>query len=209
MRLFLIRHGTQISTLCNDNTSLSKQGKEEARLLGKRLASYSIDAVYSSDLLRAMETADIIIEQIMHRAKLVLEKQVHQGLRESDCGSLTGMSDDVIAKEYKEFMEGRFFVEEDWSYPQGESGQEVYDRVYKVVKEIIQRADIHNVVLVTHGMAIRSLLAGIVQKGQKDRLLFAKNFKRGSLTELFYDEKNNRFYLERFNDYSHLEQLEL
>lgn len=206
MRLFLIRHGTQISTLCNDNTSLSKQGKEEARLLGKRLASYSIDAVYSSDLLRAMETADIIIEQIMHRTKLVLEKQVHQGLRESDCGSLTGMSNDVIAKEYKEFMEGRFFVEEDWSYPQGESGQEVYDRVYKVVKEIIQRADIHNVVLVTHGMAIRSLLAGIVQKGQKDRLLFAKNFKRGSLTELFYDEKNKRFYLERFNDYSHLEK---
>lgn len=204
MRLFLVRHGTQISKLCNDNTSLSEQGKEEARLLGRRLASYSIDAVYSSDLLRAMETADIIIEQIFRLTQISLKNQVRQGLQESDFGCLTGMKDEVIAQEYKEFMEGRFFVKEDWSYPDGESGQEVFKRFSKVIDEITQRTDLQNVVIVTHGMAIRSFLAGLFLKSQKDRLLLAKNFKRGSLTELLYDEKNNRFYLERWNDYSHL-----
>ena len=57
MRIYLIRHGRQESPLCNVNVSLSPEGREQARLLGKRLLEENIGEIWSSDLLRAMETA--------------------------------------------------------------------------------------------------------------------------------------------------------
>ena len=62
MNIYLIRHGRQNSKLCNVDVELSKEGREQAALVGKRLAKYNIDVVYSSQLIRAVETADIINE---------------------------------------------------------------------------------------------------------------------------------------------------
>ena len=53
MRIYLIRHGRQNSPLCNVNVPLSDAGRRQAELLGKRLKKESIDAVWSSDLIRA------------------------------------------------------------------------------------------------------------------------------------------------------------
>ena len=58
MKIYLIRHGRQCSRLCNVNVDLAKEGYLQARLLGRRLEKAGIEAVYSSHLLRAVETAD-------------------------------------------------------------------------------------------------------------------------------------------------------
>lgn len=205
MKLFLIRHGIQISKLCNDNTSLSEQGKEEIYRLGNRLANYQIDCIYSSHLLRAVETAELIKERIYEKTGHMLEIQIREGLQECDFGTLTGLEDEVIAEVYQDFMESRYHVETDWSYPNGESGKEVYQRFYPVIEEIIRLYPNKNIVVVTHGGAIRSFLAELIQQSQKNRLIFGKQFRRGSLTELYYEEEAKRFYLQRFNDYGHLE----
>ena len=57
MKLYLIRHGRQNSRLCNVNVDLCEEGYRQAALLGERLFPKKIQAVYSSDLLRAVETA--------------------------------------------------------------------------------------------------------------------------------------------------------
>ena len=57
MKLYLIRHGRQNSRLCNVNVDLCEEGYRQAALLGERLFPKNIQAVYSSDLLRAIETA--------------------------------------------------------------------------------------------------------------------------------------------------------
>ena len=62
MRIYLIRHGRQNSPLCNVNVPLSDAGRRQAELLGERLKKESIDAVWSSDLIRACERADLISE---------------------------------------------------------------------------------------------------------------------------------------------------
>ena len=90
MRIYLIRHGRQNSPLCNVNVPLSDAGRRQAELLGERLKKESIDAVWSSDLIRACETADIINEKL-HAPRLIRE-----GLREISFGDLEGLSDDVI-----------------------------------------------------------------------------------------------------------------
>lgn len=200
MRIYLIRHAKQESKLCNDNSPLCEIGKEQAQLLGKRMETYLIDRVYASDLTRAVETAKIMTEQWKHP----LEVCIRKGLRETDFGELTYQTDDVIKVKYKDFMESRYHVEEDWAYPGGESGKEVFERAMKVMEEIFQ-SPCKNVAVVTHGGTIRVLLAGLLQGSQKDRLMFGKCMERGGFSELLYDEKTGRITLERFNDFAHLE----
>lgn len=200
MRIYLIRHAKQESKLCNDNSPLCEIGKEQAQLLGKRMETYHIDRVYASDLTRAVETARIMTEQW----KQPLEVCIRKGLRETDFGELTYQTDDVIKVKYKDFMESRYHVEEDWAYPGGESGKEVFERAMKVMEEIFQ-SPCKNVAVVTHGGTIRVLLAGLLQGSQKDRLMFGKCMERGGFSELLYDEKTGRITLERFNDFAHLE----
>ena len=200
MRIYLIRHAKQESKLCNDNTPLCQIGREQAHLLGQRLFKYSIDAVYASDLIRAYETAKIIVEKL----NKPMEIKIRRGLRETDFGELTYQLDEDIKVKYKEFMESRYHVEEDWAYPGGESGKEVYERAREVIEEIIYSGH-KNVAVVTHGGTIRVLLAGLFQGTQKDRLLFSKCMERGGFSEIYYEEQTGRFYLERLNDYAHLE----
>ena len=97
MRIYLIRHGRQNSPLCNVNVPLSDAGKRQAELLGERLKKESIDAVWSSDLIRACETADIINDKIQ------APRIIREGLREISFGELEGLSDDVIMERYADF----------------------------------------------------------------------------------------------------------
>ena len=103
MRIYLIRHGRQNSPHCNVNVPLSDAGRRQAELLGERLKKESIDAVWSSDLIRARETADIINEKI--RAP----RFIREGLREISFGDLEGLSDDVIMERYADFFAARSF----------------------------------------------------------------------------------------------------
>jgi len=71
------------------DVNLAAEGREQAKLLGKRLSEYGIDCLYSSDLLRARETAEI--------AKIYLgdvDYRIRTELREIDFGRMTGNSDE-------------------------------------------------------------------------------------------------------------------
>ena len=60
MELYLIRHGRQSSRLCNVNVDLSPEGRRQSALLGHRLADWGIEVLYSSSLIRAVQTAEEI-----------------------------------------------------------------------------------------------------------------------------------------------------
>ena len=130
MRIYLIRHGRQNSPLCNVNVPLSDAGRRQAELLGERLKKESIDAVWSSDLIRARETADIINEKI--RAP----RFIREGLREISFGDLEGLSDDVIMERYADFFAARASMKQDLPYPGGESAADVIRRAVPVMDEI-------------------------------------------------------------------------
>ena len=199
MRIYLIRHARQSSTLCNVDVNLSEEGIEQAHLLGKRIATYKPDAVISSDLLRAVETADIISTYLGD-----VPRFIEKDLREIDFGDLTGYSDEYNETHYGDFLSRRKLMIEDLAFPNGENGQQVYNRAIKVINEIIS-LDFKRVAVVTHGGTIRSLVAGLLKMTQADKLMFAVSLENSSITEVIYDEESKRFYLERFNDYSHLE----
>ncbi|MGN0383581.1 MAG: histidine phosphatase family protein [Eubacterium sp.] len=198
MRIYLIRHGRQCSKACNVDVSLDEAGRKQAALAGDRLKNYGIELLYSSHLKRAVETADIINDYIN------VEHVILPQLRESDFGILTGMMDEEIKQQFPELSRQRILMEEDIPYLGGENGQMVYDRAFPVIEKIAH-SGVGAVAIVTHGGVIRSLIAGICGTSQAHRLSFAKDLENCSITELMYKPENGRFYIERINDYAHLE----
>lgn len=200
MNIYLIRHGRQSSQLCNVDVNLAVEGREQAKLLGKRMSNFGIDALYASDLVRAKETAEIMNPYLGG-----LKCQIRSELREIDFGKMTGNSDEYNNMAFADFKKKRTELTEDLAFPGGECGQDVVNRAKKILEEIIHTGK-RNVVVVTHGGVIRSLVTDILGMPQSQKLLFAVSLENTSMTQLRYDRDYQRFYLERFNDFSHLEQ---
>lgn len=204
MKLYLIRHGRQDSSLCNVNVPLSEVGRKQAELLGKRLQNYEIDALYSSDLIRAVETAEIVNQY------LNLEHKIEPDMKEMSFGDLEGLTDEEIVRDYGEFIKERRMMKSDLAYPNGENGAMVFRRAYPALRNIIrecQEKNAENVVIVTHGGLIRAMLAGILGMDFAGKLMFAKELENTGITQLDY-HKDDLFTVERINDYAHIEKEE-
>jgi len=198
MRIFLIRHGRQNSPLCNVNVPLAEEGRLQAKLLGERLKAEQIEAVWSSDLIRAMETADIINES------LHVQREIRKDIREISFGDMEGLSDEVIADRFEEFLRERSRMEKDMAYPGGECAGDVVLRAHSVMKEIISR-DYENVAVVTHGGVIRSLVAYYLGMDLAKVQLLGAHLENTGITELWVRKSDGRVSVNRFNDAGHLE----
>lgn len=198
MYIYLIRHGRQSSPLCNVNVELAEAGRTQAELLGKRMAHYGIDALYSSHLVRAIQTAEIL------NRYLKVKHEIRTDLQEISFGDLEGLSHDEIEGSYSEFLKERELMISDIPYPGGENGTMAYERGRRVMDEIVTH-DYKNVAVVTHGWLIRSLLAGLLRMNMSDKLLLVKQLENCSITKLYYDREKKRYYIEGVNDYAHLE----
>lgn len=226
--IYLIRHGRQNSSNCNVNVPLSKEGRLQAKLLGKRMKRYPVDALYTSNLVRAVETGQIAFAE---NEAVLATHQIRTGLAEIDFGSLTGIENSKVKAYYQEYYQkqmalfdskrqeatettpnqvnqyvGEFFIppEEMW-YPDGENGAMVLKRVMPVIHEWIA-SPYQNIAVITHGGVIRILLCALFGGDFAKRLLFGTSLENCSITELHYDSSKNAFFLERFNDYAHIEE---
>ncbi len=226
MIIYLIRHGRQNSKDCNVDVPLADEGKLQAELLSRRMRLYNVDALYSSDLIRAVETAEIAFA---YDKALVSNIQIRPGIAEFDFGNLTGEKDELVKKYYRDyykeqidlFMEGKvhkgtaldevneyvgeFFVPyEDMWYPEGDNGPKVLERVMPIVYEWIGSGS-KSIAVVTHGGVIRLLMCTLFGGDFARRLMFGTSLENCSITQIHYDEEKNGFFLDRFNDYAHLE----
>lgn len=202
IKIYLIRHGRQNSPLCNVDVPLDEAGVRQAKLVGQRLKKLDIDALYSSNLIRARQTAEIIGKE------LNLENNIEENFREISFGALEGLDDTQIKAQYGEFVEQRARADKDLPCPNGETGKDVYDRVFPLILKIINKAkneNIHNIAIVTHGGVIRTLVAGVLGADFAKKLCVAKTLENCSITEIDYEEKYDKFIVERVNDYAHIE----
>jgi broad specificity phosphatase PhoE len=136
---------------------LNERGREQARALAAELAARPLDAIYSSDLLRARETAEIVA------SALGLEVRVEPGLREVDVGSWSGLSHAEIEttdpEGFRRWQEGG----KGWEH--GESYDEMGTRVVAAVIEIAAAHPDETVLVVTHGGSIRACRAAAAGLG--------------------------------------------
>jgi probable phosphoglycerate mutase len=133
------------------NTQLNETGREQARMLALELAGETFRAAYSSPLLRAHETALILA------GRLDLEVEPADELMEVDVGSWSGLTrTDIEAR----FPDGfNRWLEYGHGWDDGESYEELGERVISGLLRIAARHPDGNVLAVTHGGPIRSALA--------------------------------------------------
>jgi 2,3-bisphosphoglycerate-dependent phosphoglycerate mutase len=139
--IFFESHGT---TFDNENkvasgwqdVRLSPKGNEEAKNLGERYAGQHLDAVFSSDLRRANQTATIAFS---FDPKLIF---ADWRLRECDYGDYTG-----APKQRVEAMKAAHLQE---PFPNGESYQQCIDRMGSFLADLKARWDGKTVMIIGH-----------------------------------------------------------
>ena len=199
MRILLIRHGRQNSPLCNVNVPLAEEGRLQADLLGERLKAEHIEAIWSSDLIRAVETAEIINE------RLHVPHVIRNDIREISFGDMEGLSDEVIADRFEDFLRERSRMEKDMAYPGGECAGDVVVRSLSVMKEIMD-SEYNTVAVVTHGGVIRSLVAYYLGMDLSKVQMLGTHLENTGITELWVRKPDRRITMNRFNDAAHLER---
>ena len=165
---------------------LTERGREQAQALADRLAHIELDAVYSSDLRRARDTAAVVA------GSQGLELRQLPDLREVDVGSWSGLT---RAEAEERFSEG--FARWRDGYPgwkDGETYEAMTDRVLGAVDEIAAEHEGGRVLVVSHGGPIRAIHAAALgldvhayrrlRPVEPNARLSAVCFVDGRLTEL-------------------------
>jgi broad specificity phosphatase PhoE len=130
---------------------LTERGRVQAADLAERLADIALDAIYSSDLQRARETAAEVA-----RAQ-GLEVTAVPELREVDVGSWQGLTRQEAEERFPQGF--RRWLAGGTGWQDGESYGEMSRRVLGAVAEIAERHDGGRVLLVSHGGPIRAIHA--------------------------------------------------
>ena len=133
------------------DTTGTRQAEGAARALASGAFGRAFDAIYTSPLSRASQTADIVAEALAAKAVRL------PGLMEIDCGLISGLSVDEARIRFPDEMDR--FAEGWWTrrYPEGQSHAD-YERE-NVLPALSKLASMHSggtVLAVTHGGFIRT-----------------------------------------------------
>ncbi len=161
-KIYIIRHGETDYNLVRRiqgwlDVPLNDTGHKQAKEAAKKLASHKVHALYSSDLVRAKETANYVSET------LSIEIKHTPALRETDMGIFAGWAwekepDEEKDKLWEEFEHARDNHILDWNAHQGETIGEMLERISGFLSELPTRHPDESVVIVTHGGTINRIL---------------------------------------------------
>ncbi len=159
-QLCLIRHGETDWNLegryqGQSDISLNDNGRVQAHRLAEKLAGESFDAIYTSDLLRARDTALIIAKE------LALPVFIDARLREIHQGEWEGQNVDTIKSRYADIWEKRKQDPANVRPPGGETVSEVAKRVQSALNDIASGSPSDPVLVVSHGIALATALCKI------------------------------------------------
>jgi broad specificity phosphatase PhoE len=200
MQIYFIRHGEKTDNSRNHAAlGLTERGFYQADAVGIRLKDQGIQRIYSSDMVRAIQTSESA------NRHLHAEITVRHDLREIHMGASEELGWAYLETYYPDFMAAYRHHDKDLPYPpDGESGTDVWKRVSVVLREIVE-SGLERVAVVTHGGVIRSVMCGILCIGQENRFQFYPP-ANCSITELHSDVPTNRFRIVRYNDTAHLDE---
>ncbi len=160
-KLIIVRHAEtdwnkELKYQGQQDIVLNDTGKEQAVKLSNYLSDSNIDTIYSSNLKRAYSTAKKINK--FHNLKIKQEKE----LREIDFGKWEGMTYSKIKAHYPEILKKWNQNPTLISPPAGEDLKRFKLRIVNVFAEIVEENREKNILVVTHGGAIKAYLTFIL-----------------------------------------------
>ena len=165
--IWLVRHGESTWNVLGlvqghaDEAVLTRQGRRQARLLTHRLGGRTIDAVYTSDLRRAQQTAAILADSFG------LQAQPHTALRERGLGVLEGSPVGSLGPAATG-IDGDRVVDTDARPGGGESLGELYQRVAGFFDWLRRESHGAETLVVAHGGTVRMIRAYCAGRSVRD-----------------------------------------
>lgn len=198
--ILLIRHG---ETIWNTkkliqgqlDSPLTDNGIHQSNLLSQRMKKINPDIIYTSDLKRAIHTANII-NQYMNKNIIEIS-----GVRERNWGVFQGADWKKIKKFFP--TQYKYYRNDSKNYviPNGESYNQVTKRTLESLVDIIENHKNQKVVIVTHGGVISPLIRSLLNIPYETHRKFI--ISNTSITKLIYNDFG--FSIVSIGDIAHLE----
>jgi alpha-ribazole phosphatase len=161
MRLILVRHG---QTEWNaggryqgqSNVALSDTGRKQARFLAERFPVRQLDAIYTSDLDRAKETAECVGK------RLGLTVCPEKAFRELSFGDWEGLTYQEISSRWPEEAEKLFTAPDELVIPHGETFRDLQKRALDKIYSLYEKHIDQTVAVFAHGAINKTILAGLM-----------------------------------------------
>ena len=187
VHILLIRHGQtdyyKSNIIMGDSpVSLNEQGKLQALLCSNFLSNNfsKISRIYSSSLLRAQQTAEIIHKELNRSDKI----NYVDSLTERSFGEFSGLSYEELKKK---LLNSKGLIDTNFRPEDGESYQDFYSRVTKGFTEIIKSKkwnDDETIVIISHGGTIKHILGFLLLDNKNSYNYFPVDVENCSITSL-------------------------
>lgn len=206
--IILVRHGetewnAERRLQGHTDIGLNALGRQQAIALGRALANEPVTAIYSSDLQRALHTAQAVAAP---RAMTVM---IDVALRERCFGGFEGVTHDELPIRFPEAYAAMQRRDEDARYPDGERRAETLREFSdRTVSAIVQLARAHageKIVIVAHGGVLECVYREARQIGLKPARDF--DILNASINRLRWDGK--AFHVDAWSVVDHLDQKSL
>jgi probable phosphoglycerate mutase len=198
-QVIIIRHGETEWNIANIrqghlDSPLTEQGIAQARALARRLSREHFRLIYSSDLGRAMQTAEIIAAATGH--DIVSDPR----LRERHLGIFQGLSSDEIKERYPQEYSLHRSLGPDYVIPSGESVRQQVARNLSCLNEVAAKHPGEAIVVITHGGVLSGLFRHTFSIPFEAPRRF--EFTNAGLNVFICEEGN--WFLQTWGDLSHL-----
>ena len=161
MRLILVRHG-QTEWNANgryqgqSNVALSELGRRQAECLAAGFPVQGLDAIYSSDLDRARETAECV------GRKFDVPVRPEPAFRELSFGDWEGLTYQEISTRWPEEANKLFTAPDELKIPNGETFQDLQKRALAKIDALCKGHTDKNVAVFAHGAINKTILSGLM-----------------------------------------------
>lgn len=200
-RVYLVRHGEAQGNIDgtfqgHTDCEITEKGKLQLACLKERFKEISFDAIFSSPLLRTIETAEAV--NFYHDLSL----QVDRGLIEINGGVFEGKFWKEIEQIYPNEHEIWTKTPHKFKITDGENMEDCYNRITLTVTKLAARNRGKTIVIVSHGCAIRNFLC-YAMGGSADKLATVPWSDNTAVSEIEFDHNLKPTIIFQ-NDVTHL-----
>lgn len=200
--IILVRHGQTVWNTREvfrgqTDIELDETGLKQAELLGAYLSQGKVDAVFSSPLKRAVQTAQAIVR----RHGLAVE--IAPGLNDINFGEWQGLSLQEVGIRFKELFAVWSSEPHRVRIPSGESLDNVHQRAQTVVNQVVKKYTGKVVVLVSHRVVNKVLICSLLGLGNSQFW----DIRMDNCGMTTFEHTDGRFVLTGHNNVSFLESL--
>ena len=179
------------------DVNLDEVGVKQAELLGKYLSNCELEAVYSSPLKRALDTATIVARY--HK----VDVHTAGGLIDLDYGKWQSLPEQEVKRLYPALLNKWHNNPHKVRMPGGESLEDVRGRVIELVDDVLSKYQ-SRVLLVSHRVVLKVLICSLL--GLNNSHFW--NISQDVCGITVFNYLDGRFVLVRHDDTSHLRQLQ-